>query len=831
VVLNKVVAATFSVPMEPLTLTATTFTVNQGVNPVAGVVSYSSSTASFTPSANLLPSTVYTATITTGAKNVQGIALASNYVWTFTTGALPTVLTADPANIATNVVLNKIVMANFSIKMDPLTLTATTFTLKHGATAVAGTVSYADSTASFIPTINLLSGIVYTVTVTTGVKSIYGIPMAADYVWTFTTGTLVAPTVISPDPVAGAVGVLLNKVITATFSEPMDPLTITATTFTVKQGATGIAGTITYSGSTASFTPTANLSAGLIYTATITTGAKDVPGTSMANNFVWSFTTLASGPPTVSSTDPTNNATGIALNKIVIANFSAPMDPLTLTTTTFILKQGATPVAGTVTYSGLSATFTPTANLTSGLVYTATVTTGAKNVAETALASDYVWSFTTGSLMAPTVTSTDPLSNAVGVLLNKVLTATFSVPMNPLTLTATTFTLKNGAVSVAGSITYSGSTATFTPTSDLLSGTVYTATITTGAQNVPGTPLTSNYIWTFTTLFTSPTVISTVPLDNATGVSVNQAVSATFSVPMEGTTITGTTFTLLQGLTPVAGVVSYSGSTATFTPSAQLMSGADFTATVTTGAKSAGGTPMASNYVWTFNTVAKGPGIVDLGTAANFAAIGKSGISTTGTTTITGDIGVSPGAATLITGFGLVMDVSNTFATTVPTTLVNGKVYASNYTPPTPAYMTQAVSDMETALTTAMGMTVNVINDLGAGDISGMTLTGGLYKYSTGLLISNVGVTLSGGPKDTWVFQIAQDFTVNNGAIITLAGGAQAKNIFWVTSTQAVLGSTVDLKGNIISQTLISLNTGATVLGRLLSQTAVTLNADTVIEP
>jgi hypothetical protein len=261
------------------------------------------------------------------------------------------------------------------------------------------------------------------------------------------------------------------------------------------------------------------------------------------------------------------------------------------------------------------------------------------------------------------------------------------------------------------------------------------------------------------------------------------------------------------------------------------MSGADFTATVTTGAKSAGGTPMASNYVWTFNTVAKGPGIVDLGTAANFAAIGKSGISTTGTTTITGDIGVSPGAATLITGFGLVMDVSNTFATTVPTTLVNGKVYASNYTPPTPAYMTQAVSDMETALTTAMGMTVNVINDLGAGDISGMTLTGGLYKYSTGLLISNVGVTLSGGPKDTWVFQIAQDFTVNNGAIITLAGGAQAKNIFWVTSTQAVLGSTVDLKGNIISQTMISLNTGATVLGRLLAQTAVTLNAAIVIKP
>jgi hypothetical protein len=145
--------------------------------------------------------------------------------------------------------------------------------------------------------------------------------------------------------------------------------------------------------------------------------------------------------------------------------------------------------------------------------------------------------------------------------------------------------------------------------------------------------------------------------------------------------------------------------------------------------------------------------------------------------------------------------------------------------------MTQAVSDMETALTTALGLTVNVINDLGAGDISGLNLAPGLYKWSTGVLITNVGVTLTGGPNDTWVFQIAQDLTVNNSAIVTLAGGAQAKNIFWITSTQATLGTSVDFSGNILSQTLISLNTGAKVLGRLLAQTAVTLDAATVIKP
>ena len=223
-----------------------------------------------------------------------------------------------------------------------------------------------------------------------------------------------------------------------------------------------------------------------------------------------------------------------------------------------------------------------------------------------------------------------------------------------------------------------------------------------------------------------------------------------------------------------------------------------------------------------------GPGVVNLGTAANFVAIGKTGIDAKGVTSITGDIGVSPAAATALTGFGLIMDATGTFATS---SMVVGKIYASDYTTPTPAKMTTAISDMENALTAAMGMVNAPIIDLGAGNISGMTLVAGLYKYNTGLLITNEGVTLTGGLNDTWVFQIASDFTVNPNAIITLAGGAQAKNIFWVTSTQALIDTNVQFKGNIIAQTLISINTGSSVLGRLLSQSAVTLNAATIVKP
>jgi len=216
----------------------------------------------------------------------------------------------------------------------------------------------------------------------------------------------------------------------------------------------------------------------------------------------------------------------------------------------------------------------------------------------------------------------------------------------------------------------------------------------------------------------------------------------------------------------------------------------------------------------------------NLRTAGNFTILSETGISTTGVTSITGNIGVSPIAATAITGFGLIMDASGQFS---HTPIVTGKVYAANYTAPTPSNMTTAVNDMKTAFTTANGMTfpAPVVN-IYAGNISGRTLAPGVYKWSTGVLVSNVGVTLSGRSTDVWVFQIAQNLTVNNAAMIRLRGGALAKNVFWVVSGKATLGTTVNFSGNILSKTLISLNTNAKVTGKLLAQTAVTLIANSV---
>lgn len=224
---------------------------------------------------------------------------------------------------------------------------------------------------------------------------------------------------------------------------------------------------------------------------------------------------------------------------------------------------------------------------------------------------------------------------------------------------------------------------------------------------------------------------------------------------------------------------------------------------------------------------------VDLGAAGNYAILAKTGISTTGTTSINGNIGVSPIVATAITGFGLSMDPSNQFSRS---SLVKGGVYAANYAPPTPASMTAAVSAMEAAYTNAAGQAPPVIANLNAGNLGGKTLTPGVYKWSTGVLIpSGTDLTLDaqGNSGAVWVFQVAGDLTMDSASRISLANGANAANIFWQVAgpTSVTLGSGAHAEGNILSQKAIIMKSGASLNGRALSQTAVTMIATTITSP
>ena len=441
----------------------------------------------------------------------------------------------------------------------------------------------------------------------------------------------------------------------------------------------------------------------------------------------------------------------------------------------------------------------------------------------------------------PTVTSTVPVDGSLSAAINANLTATFSEAMDPATISGTTFTLQQGSTPVTGVVSYTGKTATFNPTGNLLASTLYTATVTTGAKDLAGDALAANKVWTFTTGLaadiTPPTVASTVPADTASSVALNTSVIATFSEVMDPATISGTTFTLQEGVSPpTVGTVSYTGTTATFKSSSNLLASTLYTATVTTGAKDLADNALGANKVWTFTTggasvIAAGPDPVILGTAGNFVILSKSGITTTGVTAVTGDLGVSPIAASAITGFGQVLDGSNTFSTST-LVLGGGKIYAADYSPPTPAYMTTAIGDMEIAYTDAAGRSSPNFTELGAGDISGLTLAPGLYKWGTGVSI-NTSVTLSGGPDDVWIFQISGDLTQAGATSVLLAGGALPKNIFWQVGggTGVTIGTTAVMEGVILAAKAITLNSGASVNGRLLAQTAVTLIGNTVTKP
>ena len=226
------------------------------------------------------------------------------------------------------------------------------------------------------------------------------------------------------------------------------------------------------------------------------------------------------------------------------------------------------------------------------------------------------------------------------------------------------------------------------------------------------------------------------------------------------------------------------------------------------------------------NLDAASPGAVSLGAAGDFAILAMSGVSTVPTSAITGNLGISPAAATALTGFSQALDGTTIFATSPQ---VTGKVYASNYFEPTPANLTTAIGDMQLAFTDAAGRAPDV-TELGAGSIGGLTLNRGVYKWGTGLLIPT-SVTLQGTATDVFIFQIAQDLTVSSATSVILAGGALPKNIVWQVSGGVDLGTTSHLEGVILCKTAITLRTGASINGRLMAQTAVNLDSSTVTQP
>lgn len=216
-----------------------------------------------------------------------------------------------------------------------------------------------------------------------------------------------------------------------------------------------------------------------------------------------------------------------------------------------------------------------------------------------------------------------------------------------------------------------------------------------------------------------------------------------------------------------------------------------------------------------------------LGAAINYVILAKSAISTVPTSAITGNLGLSPAAATFLTGFSLTLPAGGAFSTSAQ---VTGNVYASDYAVPTPTDLTTAVSDMQTAYTDAAGRPTPDFSELNTGNLGGLTLPAGLYKFSNTVTIPS-DVTLTGSATDVWIFQIAGGITQASATRVNLSGGALAKNVFWQVFGVVDIGTTAHMEGIILSQTSITLRTGASANGRLMAQTAVTLASSTVVQP
>ena len=779
-------------------------------------------------------------------------------------GLCPVVVSTDPMDKAVDVPLNKLITATFNTTMNGSTVNNSTFTIKQGAIQIAGKVSpTADGAVfTFDPDIDLLPFTTYTGTITKGVTDTLRTAMLANYIWSFTTIPVLS---VSADPIAGgtvtgggafaqnsvvtvnavpAAGYIFlnwtesdngpavstsasyqftmngNRVLIANFEPiPFGQFAVILSANPPAGGTTLGAGSFN-AGS--SVTVSARANAGFTFVDWTENGVRvstssNIQFTINSNRtFVANFRAipasqfavlLSSSPAAGGTTDGEGafaSGTSVPITSApntgyTFVNWTDQASGAVLSTSpnfTFALTTNRSLVANFVLN-----TYTLTVNAVNGTVAKApdqpTYNHGSSVELTATPAAGFVFSSWSGDATG----STNPLT--VNMNGNKNITANFTaIPTATFTLTVTAV---NGTVSKApDQPTYlSGSSVVLTATP--AAGFIFSSWSGDASGSTNPLTVTMNANKSITANFTA------IPPNNFTLI-VNAVNGSVAKVPNQATYASGSTVVLTA--TPATGYIfsSWSGdATGSVNP-----------LTVTMNAN--------KNITANFTLIPPvGPTAINLGTAGDFAILTKAGISTTGVTSITGDIGVSPMAATGMTGFGLIMHSSGQYSTTP---IVSGRAYAADYAAPTPSKMTTAVSDMETAFTTANGLTSPApIVNIHAGDISGRILPPGLYKWSTGVLVTSAGVTLTGGPNDTWVFQIAQNLTINNNAKITLLGGAQAKNIFWVVSGQATIGSNANVSGNVLSKTLVSMNTGSRITGRLLAQTAVTLNASTVIKP
>jgi hypothetical protein len=407
------------------------------------------------------------------------------------------------------------VVVFFSEDMDPSSINPQTIQVfdPHGK-RVHGDVLYLGVTGVYTPTGLFQAKTEYTVHITTGARSLAGVPMSHEKMWKFTTPdpselTGVVVTVASNLPAAYEMDVPLNSGVNVTFAQVMDPATVNESTVSVVDpSGIKMPGRVHYTGLTASFVPEVPFAPNTTYRGVVSAGVKSLGGIAMDGDYRWSFTTgedLGTTPPQLMLSTPMDGDTNVDVDASIAVYFDEPMDTNSINTGSFTLvgPHGAQ-ISGTVTYAGTAAVFIPDAPLAPQTVYTAMVAAGVSSSGGVQMGVDRQWSFTTGSFSsdgtAPTVLFSDPAPFAWGIATSAKVSIAFSGALDPTTVTTANITLtKPDGSQVAGSVSYQGYVAFFVPAAPLTQGVTYTVTVGAGIKSLDGVHMDAPTSWTFTT--------------------------------------------------------------------------------------------------------------------------------------------------------------------------------------------------------------------------------------------------------------------------------------------------------------------------------------------
>ena len=597
-------------------------------------------------------------------------SLGSKSISLSTTGGYtapqPQVLVVSPANGSVGVPLNGRIAATFSQALAPATVTSANFSVTKASVAVSGTLSLSPDgkTVSFAPGSLLTPDTTYTVYIGMGLQNAAGSPLLNSGSKTFTTGTAedrAALAVTGTSPSDGASGVGTNAAITVRFNKQVNAASIDSGSLTVSSGGMNIGGKISLNAesatdpalTSATFTPDRFLDPQTVYTVQVSTGVTDVAGNAMAAAFTSTFTTsggIDNFQPQVVSISPASGLENVPLSARMQATFSKPVNPLTVTSSSFYLSPAVSGAIG-VSGDGLVATFTPAAPLLPNSTYTLYVTTAVKDTSGNALYAQKNSTFTTGKTLAdsvaPVVSDVSPLSGAAGVPVNANVVIRFSEPIAASTVGNQTVLVSMSGVPLAGdlSLEQNGTVIRYKPSNLVVfaANAIYEVTVTSGLTDLAGNALTNGYTSFFSTGSgadsTAPAVASTTPASGSQAIGLNDPVTITFTEPLTAASVNGTTVWLtgngVSGLNnhlPGSLILSADRKVVTFAPADPYFAGKSYTINVSGVEDAAKNTLNSASFSFT-TVIAAGTSTSGLPTAATVLAnpttLYADGLSTT----------------------------------------------------------------------------------------------------------------------------------------------------------------------------------------------------------